>query len=493
MRALAVTAAILVFSGAVVSAGAADTPTYNKDVGKLLLDNCASCHRPDQVAPMSLLSYKDARPWARAIKAKVEAREMPPWFADPRFGKFSNDSSLSDDEIATVVAWVDAGAPEGDGVAPEPPQFADSGWSHPSGLPPDFIYEFPVEWHIDAEGETPNFNLYTPLPFDDAMWVTGTEVHPGNRAVTHHITTGLRNIPAGMKVGTGPVWPGGPTADYVLVPDTDPDPDPDREAADSDVFQEVADRFARGEGGEEFSTGFGLYVPGQNRRNVKEGHVQAIRGDLFSHVRWNLHYQATGKPETARPSIAAWTASEPDHVKLARRQIQVKEYTSEGRTLVAPPPLSPEEAREFAARFEVNQDLNPLLAPIPPHDANWTVTGIGAFQNDSFLQDVWLHAHTRGKDFTCVLTYPDGREEIVLRVANYSFDWQYRYYFEEPLLVPAGSTLKVIARYDNSRANRQNPAPHRPTYWSEQSWDDMFVVNAGYTLAEDEEAGAGQN
>ena len=493
MRALAVTAAILVFSGAFVSAGAGDTPTYNKDVGKLLLDNCASCHRPDQVAPMSLLSYKDARPWARAIKAKVEAREMPPWFADPRFGKFSNDSSLSDDEIATVVAWVDAGAPEGDGVAPEPPQFADSGWSHPSGLPPDFIYEFPVEWHIDAEGETPNFNLYTPLPFDDAMWVTGTEVHPGNRAVTHHITTGLRNIPAGMKVGTGPVWPGGPTADYVLVPDTDPDPDPDREAADSDVFQEVADRFARGEGGEEFSTGFGLYVPGQNRRNVKEGHVQAIRGDLFSHVRWNLHYQATGKPETARPSIAAWTASEPDHVKLARRQIQVKEYTSEGRTLVAPPPLSPEEAREFAARFEVNQDLNPLLAPIPPHDANWTVTGIGAFQNDSFLQDVWLHAHTRGKDFTCVLTYPDGREEIVLRVANYSFDWQYRYYFEEPLLVPAGSTLKVIARYDNSRANRQNPAPHRPTYWSEQSWDDMFVVNAGYTLAEDEEAGAGQN
>ena len=491
MRALAVTAAILVFSGAVVSAGAADTPTYNKDVGKLLLDNCASCHRPDQVAPMSLLSYKDARPWARAIKAKVEAREMPPWFADPRFGKFSNDSSLSDDEIATVVAWVDAGAPEGDGVAPEPPQFAGSGWSHPSGLPPDFIYEFPVEWHIDAEGETPNFNLYTPLPFDDAMWVTGTEVHPGNRAVTHHITTGLRNIPAGMKVGTGPVWPGGPTADYVLVPDTDPDPD--REAADSDVFQEVADRFARGEGGEEFSTGFGLYVPGQNRRNVKEGHVQAIRGDLFSHVRWNLHYQATGKPETARPSIAAWTASEPDHVKLARRQIQVKEYTSEGKTLVAPPPLSPEEAREFAARFEVNQDLNPLLAPIPPHDANWTVTGIGAFQNDSFLQDVWLHAHTRGKDFTCVLTYPDGREEIVLRVANYSFDWQYRYYFEEPLLVPAGSTLKVIARYDNSRANRQNPAPHRPTYWSEQSWDDMFVVNAGYTLAEDEEAGAGQN
>ena len=489
MRAFAIAAAVLVCGGMVVPAAAQDTPTYNGNVGKILLDNCASCHRPDQVAPMSLLSYSEARPWARAIKAKVESREMPPWFADPRFGKFSNDSSLSDAEIAAVVAWADAGAPEGDGAAPAPPQFSDAGWSHPSGLPPDFIYEFPIEWHIEPEGETPNFNLYTPLPFDHAMWVTGTEVHPGNRAVTHHITTGLRNIPTGMKVGTGPVWAGGPTADYVLIPD----PNPDREDGDADEFQEVADRFARGEGGEEFSTGFGLYVPGQSMRNVKEGHVQAIRGDLFSHIRWNLHYQATGKPETARPRVGAWTAAEPDHVKLARRQIQVKEYTSEGQTLVAPPPLSEEEAAIFAARFEVNQDLNPLLAPIPPNEANWTVTGIGAFQNDSFLQDMWIHAHTRGKDFTAVLTYPDGREEIVLRLSNYSFDWQYRYYFEEPPFVPAGTTLKVIGRYDNSRANRSNPAPHKPAYWSEQSWDDMFVVNAGYTLAEDGEPGAGDN
>ena len=486
MRALAVTAAVLVFMGTVAGA-AEETPTYNANVGRILLDNCASCHRPGQVAPMSLLTYGESRPWARAIKAKVESREMPPWFADPRFGKFLNDSSLTDDEIATVVAWADAGAPEGDGAAPEAPRFSDAGWSHPSGLPPDFIYEFPVEWHVEPEGETPNFNLYTPLPFDHAMWVTGTEVHPGNRAVTHHITTGLRNIPTGMKVGTGPVWEGGPVADFVLIPDPDP------VAADTDEFQEVADRFARGKGGEEFSTGFGLYVPGQSMRSVKDGHVQAIRGDLFSHIRWNLHYQATGKPETARPRVGAWTASEPDHVKLARRQIQVKEYTSEGRTLVAPPPLSEEEAAIFAARFEVNQDLNPLLAPIPPNDANWTVTGIGGFQNDSFLQDIWVHAHTRGKDFTAVLTYPDGREEIVLRLANYSFDWQYRYYFEEPPFVPAGSTLKVIGRYDNSRANRQNPAPHRPAYWSEQSWDDMFVVNAGYTLAEDGEPGAGDN
>ena len=88
MRLFAVTAAFLVLGGMAVPAAAEDTPTYNENVGKLLLDNCASCHRPNQVAPMSLLTYAESRPWARAIKAKVESREMPPWFADPRFGKF---------------------------------------------------------------------------------------------------------------------------------------------------------------------------------------------------------------------------------------------------------------------------------------------------------------------------------------------------------------------------------------------------------------------
>ena len=81
-----------------------------------------------------------------------------------------------------------------------------------------------------------------------------------------------------------------------------------------------------------------------------------------------------------------------------------------------------------------------------------------------------------------MLTYPDGREEILLRVPNYQFDWQFEYELAQPLKVPAGSTLKTIARYDNSRANRSNPAPDKETYWSEQSWDDMFLTNAKYIL-----------
>ena len=134
----------------------------------------------------------------------------------------------------------------------------------------------------------------------------------------------------------------------------------------------------------------------------------------------------------------------------------------------------------------------PLLSPIPPDHGNWTVTGIGAVQNDSYIRSLFVHAHLRGKDFTFVLTHPDGREEILLRVPNYSFDWQYTYDLAVPVFVAAGSTVKVISRYDNSRANRLNPAPHKEVYWSEQSWDDMFLTSVGYTLVDEDPAG-GQN
>ena len=239
------------------------TPTYNEQIGQLLLDNCASCHRPNQIAPMPLLSYQDARKWARAIKAKVVAREMPPWFADPRYGEFANDVSLSDDEIATIVAWVDGGAPEGEGAAPEPPRFSEAGWSHPSGREPDFIYEFPIEWHADADGETPNFNLVTPLPFDEVVLVEAIEVRPGNYRATHHIVTRLVNIPAGMKIGTGPAWPGGPVVDYVLVPDLD---------AEGSV-----EGVSLGSVDAEGSAGFGTYIPGTGATVLPPGQPLSAR------------------------------------------------------------------------------------------------------------------------------------------------------------------------------------------------------------------------
>ncbi len=481
--------ALAMAMGAAPASAAEDTPTFNGEVGQLMLDNCATCHRPNQIAPMSLLSYKEVRPWARGIKSKVVSREMPPWFADQRFGEFANDISLSDEEIATIVAWVDGGAPEGDGVAPQPPHFSAAGWGHPDGTDPDYVIEFPIEWDVAADGEFPNFNLYQPLPFNDVMRVSATQVRPGNYAATHHITTALMSMPPGMKLGTGPAWPGGPTMDYAIVPDADADPEvlaKLRESQSSgqgefDQTETSEEREAREERGRA-RTGFGPYIPGIRAELAKPGQAKEIRGDLFDHIVWNMHYQATGKPEKARPSIGAWFATE--GVTKYERTIVLNETTSESEQLVAPS-LTPEERRAARQARQIAQGLNPLLDPIPAGDGNWTVTGIGGFENDSILQSMLVHAHLRGKDFTYVMTYPDGREDIILRVPNYDFDWQFVYELAEPLKVPAGSTLKMIARYDNSRANRENPAPHKETYWSEQSWDDMFLTTANYVLDEE--------
>ncbi|MEE2778088.1 MAG: hypothetical protein VYE73_15150 [Acidobacteriota bacterium] len=462
---------IAVIAVPVLAANAKDVTghdaTYNGGVGQLLLDNCAGCHRANQIAPMSLLSYGETRPWARAIKSAIVKKEMPPWFADPRYGKFRNDKSLSQEQIDTIVAWVDAGAPEGEGTGPEVPLFSAEGWSHPSGREPDYVIEFPIDWHVGAMEEAPNFNLYTPLPFDEEIRVEAMEVRSGNIAATHHITTRLVNLPSGKKLGRGAAWPGGPLTDYVPVDDPDFDPEADKTERSSDAA-------TRARGG-----GFGAYIPGTAARVTPSGQMRKIRADLFDYVVWNLHYQATGQEETARPEIGIWYAKD-DATTVAETMV-MREYTSEGKQLIAPPPLTPAERAALRKTRQIGQGLNPLLDPIPPGDADWTVTGIGAFQNDAVLQSLLVHAHVRGEDFTYVLTYPDGREQVVLRVPNYDFDWQFRYELDEPIEVPAGSTLKMIARYDNSPDNPLNPAPHKEVYWSEQSWDDMFLTTASYT------------
>src|SRR5437899_12274624 len=117
-------------SATVVAKGRSDrVVTFYKDVVPILQKNCQTCHRPGQIAPMSLLTYKEARPWAKAMKAAVVSRKMPPWFADPRYGHFNNDRSLKPNEIETLAAWVDRGGVEGDAKdAPAPIQWPADGW-----------------------------------------------------------------------------------------------------------------------------------------------------------------------------------------------------------------------------------------------------------------------------------------------------------------------------------------------------------------------------
>src|ERR1035441_5065405 len=126
----------------------AATPTFYKDVLPLLQDKCQVCHRPGEIGPMPFTDYASTRPWAKSIKAAVLSREMPPWFADPAYGHFANDRRLKEEEIKTLVAWVDAGAPDGDAKDKPAPMHWKEGW----GISPDVIFEMPRPFTVPAKG-----------------------------------------------------------------------------------------------------------------------------------------------------------------------------------------------------------------------------------------------------------------------------------------------------------------------------------------------------
>src|SRR5579863_3103047 len=188
-----------------MTAFAASNPvTFNKDVLPVLQKNCQECHRPGEVAPMSLLTYSEARPWAKAMKAAVLAQKMPPWFADPQYGHFANDRRLSQEEIGVLTAWADNGAPEGDARDKPAPREFPSGWQ----IKPDMVIEMPEEFHLPATG-TINYQ-YTRVKgnITKDIWVTAAEMRPGNPKVVHHGK--LWVLPPGSK-WMADAMPGKPT------------------------------------------------------------------------------------------------------------------------------------------------------------------------------------------------------------------------------------------------------------------------------------------
>ena len=180
-----VAGAVLLVSSLSVEAGEAEAvPTFAKDVAPILFENCVSCHRPDHLAPMSLMSYDDTRPWARAVKTKVVSREMPPWGAAGDIQKYKNDASLSQAEIDVISAWVDGGAPKGNEAdLPQVPEFA-KGWSIGE---PDLIFTMLEPFVVPADGVVPYSYVKVPTNLPEDTWISAHEFRPGDRRVLHHV------------------------------------------------------------------------------------------------------------------------------------------------------------------------------------------------------------------------------------------------------------------------------------------------------------------
>ena len=248
---------------------------------------------------MTLMSYKEVRPWARAIKEKVIKGEMPPWRADGRFGTFRNDRRLSPEQIKTIVAWVDGGAPEGETpLTAEMPVFHD-GWSHPSGRPPDYVLEMAEPFNVPALGELPNFTIYQELPPElkqKEHFLEAIQILPGVIPAVHHASFGIVPLAPGQKVGTGEAWPGGPIIPGALL---------DAKTGKSVGLQGDANEVAAGEGDPtdagvnvrrrtELGTRFCCYVPGGNFQQFRSGAGKRIPAEGY--IAWGMHYTPIGKP-----------------------------------------------------------------------------------------------------------------------------------------------------------------------------------------------------
>jgi hypothetical protein len=186
---------VLLLSAGLTAAYAQGQVTFTKDVAPILQEKCQSCHRPDTFAPMSLLTYEEARPWAKSIRQKVVAREMPPWYIDKTVGirHFKNDVSLTDQEIATIAKWVDSGAPKGDPKDMPPARRFDDSDRWRMGEP-DLVVQLPKDQIVPAKGSDRWIDVLVDPGLTEDRYIRGVEVKPikGFRVV-HHVTTSMKH------------------------------------------------------------------------------------------------------------------------------------------------------------------------------------------------------------------------------------------------------------------------------------------------------------
>jgi len=404
------------------SARAAEAPvTFSRDVAPVLYRHCTTCHRAGEIAPMSLLTYEEARPWAKSIRDKVGEGAMPPWHADPAHGKFSNDRRLTAEEKSVLVRWASTGALKGDPKdLPARPTYP-AGWTIGE---PDAVVSLPAAHPIPADGEVPYQYFEAPTNFTEDRWVQAMEIRPGDRAVVHHVLVFCREPnPAPRELAIRPLPLAGAT----------PAASPSPEAS----ARPTVPPSRRG-------PLLATTAPGMNATVFEPGTAMLVKAG--SVLTFQMHYTTNGEATRDKSSIGFVFAKQPPAV-----EVRATAFTN-GRFVI--PAGAPDHAVE---------------------------SGV-SFLDDVTLYSIFPHTHVRGKRWDYRLTYPDGRSETLLSVPKYDFNWQTDYVFAAPLKVPKGSVLRAVARYDNSPANPANPDPKAEVRWGDQTWEEMQYTGLSYSI-----------
>jgi len=389
------------------NSAAGPAPTFYKDVLPILQSKCQSCHRSGEAAPMPLVTYAETKTWAGKIAAAVDMKMMPPWFADPRYGKFSNDPSLSAEQIRTIAEWADAGAPAGDlHDAPAPRQW-NGDWNIPR---PDVVVKMPKAVQVPARGEVEYTYEIVPTHFAEDKWVQMVEVRPSSPGHVHHAVVYIRP-PDSAWMRHAPV--GEPFTATMLS-------DPEERQQAHETTSDLLLVYAPGSAADRFTDGMAKFVPAGS--------------DLV----FQMHYTTNGEA--------------------------TRDETSVGLVF----------AKSAPKQRVVTLQLNNHALMIPPGAKDFRVEVQGTLPNDATLLSFFPHMHLRGKRFEYDIVHDDGSVETLLRV-NYHFHWQLSYKLAQPRVLKAGTKLRAVAWYDNSKNNPHNPDPDKLVTWGDQTSQEMMV------------------
>jgi hypothetical protein len=337
----------------------------------------------------------------------VEMKMMPPWFADPRYGHFANDPSLSEEQIATIAAWAKAGAPAGDARDAPAPRTWNESWNIPQ---PDVVVKMPKPAQIPARGEVEYTYEIAPTHFAENRWVQMAEVRPSSAAHVHHAVVYIRP-PDSPWLRHAPV--GEPFTASMLS-----NPEERRQA--HETTSDLLLVYAPGSAPDRWADGMAKFVPSGS--------------DLV----FQIHYTTNGEAATDETSVGLVFAKSMPKQRVITLQLN-------NHALIIPP-----EADDF--RVEVQ----------------------GTLPNDATLLSLFPHMHLRGKRFEYDIVHDDGSVETLLRV-NYHFHWQLSYKLAEPRELKAGTRLRAVAWYDNSKNNPHNPDPEKTVTWGDQTSEEMMV------------------
>ena len=405
------------------TAAAKAKPTFTEDIAPIIYNNCTECHRNGQAAPFTLQTYSDVKKRARLITKVTEDRYMPPWHPVEGHGKFVDERRLTGDELATLKNWYKSGMAEGPAdKLPEPPEFA-SDWLLGE---PDMIVKMPKAYTMRADGSDIYRSFVIPLDLKEDKWVTGFEVRPSARAVLHHVIIRIDQTGEARKADGARGTPG-----FSGMRGIGRSSRGSRRGGSNDVFS--------GSLG-----GLGGWAVGGTPRILPLGLARKLPAG--ADIVLNSHFHPSGKEEDEQTTIGLYfTDKKPE------------------RTLIG---------------FQVPPVFGSISGiDIPAGESNYELTSKFTTPVDIDLIGVGAHMHYIGHTAKAHATLPDGTVKSLFYIDDWDFNWQGRYTYDQPIRLPAGTTVEGTVSFDNSATNPHNPFnPPRRIKWGLESTDEMGSV-----------------